>query len=101
MFGDDDLSLFFDANEGGTACTRIRAGEFDLPFTGNFGAEGDDGFDGHAQDVQRRLQFPTACDVRRGDMVVIGALQFGVERVDPLNDGAESTAILLPRGPAA
>lgn len=98
MFGDDDLSLFFDANEGGVACTRIRAGLADLPFVGIFGQEGAEGFDGHGQDVQRRLQYPALHDVQRGDTVVIGTQRYAVERADPINDGAETIAILLPRG---
>lgn len=94
----DDLDVYFDADDFGAECTRVRAEAEDVPFVGIFGLADDESFGSHTMATHFALRYPTAAvDLVPGDGITIGTAGYRVERADLAVDGNESIAILLRR----
>lgn len=92
---EDDLALFFVADEFAVQCTRQRIGETDALFAGIFAHTDEDALDGHAISGMHRLAYATeVVDLLAGDLVTSGGISYEVRRVDRVNDGRESVATL-------
>jgi hypothetical protein len=97
MIGADELDgVFFDDDDFAVQCTRQRPATADLVFAGIASVADESLLDSHAVMPVHRVLFATAHDVRRGDTLVIAAVNYEVERVDRVNDGLESEAVLIP-----
>ena len=101
---DDDLGVFYDADDFGLRCTRSRPGEDDIKFVGILATVDESLFEGHLEAGVHVLRFPTAAaQMEPGDLVSIlqaGSTVAEVWRVlrtpRRVLDGAESEVFLKP-----
>lgn len=105
---DDDLSAFFDLADFAVLATRSRLLAADVTFNAIPGLADQDALDGHAIAPLRQIAFATGPDVIDGDSITLvgtGARAafngtYRARRVERVNDGLESRAILQLLAPA-
>ena len=96
MFGDDDLTAVFYADEA-TEFTLVGSSPVKT-FTAHMGQEDEEVLQSYAVGTVRLIQYPTAAiALAEGDQVSDGTATWRVLR-DPrlINDGAESQTYLVP-----
>lgn len=112
MIGDDDLAVFFDAEDFATPWLRQRPGVGDVLVHGILGEESQDGLQGRLVSTGRELLLPTSADVRQGDFLciqtdlpalgLVRGQRFQVASpVERMTDGAQMVAFLVAAGGVA
>lgn len=104
----DDLSVFFDPAVFGVVATRTRLLADPVVFNAIVGLADQDALDGHAIAPLRQIAFATGPDVIDGDSITLAGTGtraafngvYRVRRVERVNDGLESRAILQLLAPA-
>jgi len=92
---EDDMGVYFAPGEFAVPCTRERLGAADAHFAGIVSHADEDALDMHAIGAVHRLSYATAAvDLEAGDLVWAEGVCWRVRRVDRVNDGSESVALL-------